>query len=117
MESGRESTRMQEAIMDTQQIKHQVLDYIYDIVGHHEVLEASEKKLRATILNRLPHKIPSYLHHEIESMANDVDGKNFSKLLFSVGIISSIDLAVEPESFRYLKNKAELQGVGRTLFH
>ena len=103
--------------MGNPHIKLKVLDYIYDILGHREVLDASEKKLRATILNRLPHKVPSYLSHEIASVADGVDGKIFSSFLFSMGILSAPELAVEEESFIYLKNKAELQGSGRTLFN
>ena len=103
--------------MENTQVKIKVLDYIYDVVGHSEVLETNEKKLRATILNKLPHKIPSYLSHEIESVASMVEGKNFSNFLFSVGILSAPDQSVTPDSFRYLKNKAELQPPGRTLFH
>ncbi len=103
--------------MDNRSIKHKVLDYIYDVVGHNEVREANEKKLRASILNRLPHKVPSYLSGEIEAEANNVDGKNFSNFLFSVGILSAPGTAVEQESFIYLKNKAELQGASRTLFN
>jgi len=103
--------------MDAGNIKHKVLDYIYDVVGHTEVLETNERKLRATILNRLPKQIPSYLHHEIESVANSTSGNSFSNFLFSVGILSAPDLAVERDSFLYLKNKAELQPPGRTLFN
>ena len=103
--------------MKSGNIKHKVLDYIYDVVGHSEVLEATEKKLRAVILNRLPNKVPSYLCDEIGNVANDVDGKNFSNFLFSVGILSTPGQVVDQESFIYLKNKAELQGHGRTLFN
>lgn len=103
--------------MENSQVKTKVLDYIYDVVGHAEVLESTEKKLRAVILNRLPHKVPSYFSHEIESVASEVDGKNFSTFLFSMGILSAPTQSVEPDSFLYLKNKAELQPPGRTLFH
>ena len=68
-------------------------------------------------MNRLPHKVPSYLSNEIARVAEGVDGMNFSSLLFTVGILSAPGQVVEEESFIYLKNKAELRGPGRTLFN
>ena len=103
--------------MDSHRIKHDVLDYLYDLIGHSEVLESTEKNLRATILNRLPLKIPSYLSEEINASAEGIEGKNFSNFLVSMGILSAPGQAVERESFIYLKNKAELENPGKTLFN
>jgi len=107
--------------MEHRQIKLRILDYLYDLVGHHEILESNGEKLRAKILNRLPHKVPSYLSGEIEVMAESVEGKIFAAFLFVMGIFhesgNESGKVMEHESFVYLKNKAELQGFGRTLFN
>jgi hypothetical protein len=103
--------------VEHRQIKFRILDYIYDLVGSHEILDSNGEKLRAKILNRLPHKVPSYLFDEIEVVAGEVEGKIFAALLFVMGIFRESGNVMEHESFVYLKNKAELQGSGRTLFN
>jgi len=103
--------------MEHRQIKLRILDYLYDLVGHHEILDSNGEKLRAKILNRLPHKVPAYMFDEIETVANSVEGKIFAALLFVMGIFHESGKVMEHESFVYLKNKAELQGSGRTLFN
>jgi len=112
-----EDTMIAVDTMEHRQIKLRILDYLYDLVGHHEILESNGEKLRAKILNRLPHKVPSYLFDEIEIVANNVEGKIFAALLFVMGIFHDSGKVMEQESFVYLKNKAELQGSGRTLFN
>ncbi len=109
--------KLKEDAMEHRQIKIHILDYIYDLVGHREILDSNGEKLRAKILNRLPHKVPTYMFGEIETVAGEVEGKIFAALLFVMGIFHESGSAVEHDSFVYLKNKAELQGYGRTLFN
>ena len=103
--------------MSGHRIKHQILDYLYDIIGYSEILDASRKTLRDAILNKSPHEIPAYLSEEIKTSVDGTDGKNFSNFLSSTGILSPPGQILDEESFIYLKNKAELQNPGRTLFN
>jgi hypothetical protein len=105
-----------EAVMENP-VKRMILDYVCDVVGYAEVMAATDKKLRISILNRIPYRIPSYLSDDIENVADGLKGKSFAEFLSIMGILSQPGYAVEEESFLYLKNKAMLQSPGRTLFN